>query len=270
MTSAQALLDAVAAADSANKLQVAVENLAAARLSATVPDLIAALGYNNPGAAIAAVDGLIGIGEPAVVPLLELLDGYNYGARAWGIRALAGIGDPRALDILVEAAQNDFALSVRRAAACGLGRVRWQSVPASELQSAQGQALAALILALKDHEWIVRYAAVVGLQSIAITVAAGNTDLAIEVLEKLDAAVADEESPAVIARIWLAQKEIQQHAIELLNQQQNDYPTDGVTEIADRDLDWQAIVTKLYNRKQQERPIPEGDPRRFLNLVERV
>ena len=118
---AQQLINAVEEADSSAKLLEAVQNLAAACLEESVPTLIAALGYNNPGAAVAAVDGLVQIGEPAVKPLLELLDNYNYGARAWAVRAMAGIGDPRGLNTLLDAAKNDFALSVRRAAARGLG-----------------------------------------------------------------------------------------------------------------------------------------------------
>ena len=43
-----------------------------------------------PGAALAAVDGLIAIGPEAVPPLLGTLDARNYGARAWAVRALAG------------------------------------------------------------------------------------------------------------------------------------------------------------------------------------
>jgi phycocyanobilin lyase subunit beta len=120
---AQQLINAVEEADSSAKLLQAVQNLAAASLEESVPTLIAALGYNNPGAAVAAVDGLVQIGEPAVKPLLELLDNYNYGARAWAVRAMAGIGDPRGLNTLLDAAKNDFALSVRRAAARGLGTI---------------------------------------------------------------------------------------------------------------------------------------------------
>jgi phycocyanobilin lyase subunit beta len=259
-TSIQALLAAVDAADSASRLLTAVEALAAAKLPETVPHLIAALGYNNPGAAIAAVDGLIQIGEPAVLPLLELIDGYNYGARAWALRALAGIGDPRALKILVDAAQHDFALSVRRAAACGLGSLKWEQMASAQIKPSQQLAFAALIQTLTDHEWIVRYAAIVGLQAIAITVAVTDTDMAIDILEALDRSVATESTPTVIARIWLAQKEIQQHAIDLLAQQ----PNNPATALIDREFDWHATINKLYARKQQERPIPEGDPRRFL------
>lgn len=257
---AQTLIRAVEEADSSASLLEAVQNLAKAGLEAAVPTLIAALGYNNPGAAVAAVDGLIQIGQPAVEPLLELLDGYNYGARAWAIRALAGLGDPRALPTLLEAAKNDFALSVRRAAARGLGIVRWQDLPADNIEPSQAQAIACLQAVAQDPEWIVRYAAITGLQELAIVVAISHTDWAMQILGHFDQQVAAEESPAVIARIWLAQKTIYQYILNLLAEQ----PTAPVTSLVDTlELDWQSTLEKLYDRKQQERPLPEGDPRRF-------
>jgi phycocyanobilin lyase subunit beta len=72
--SIETLLHAIAEADSSTRMVEAVERLAEARLEAAIPNLIAVLGYNNPGAAVAAVEGLIQMGKPAVLPLLELLD----------------------------------------------------------------------------------------------------------------------------------------------------------------------------------------------------
>ncbi|WP_414568437.1 HEAT repeat domain-containing protein [Nostoc sp. CCY 9925] len=164
---AQILIRAVEEADSSDRLLDAVQELAAARIEESVPTLVAALGYNNPGAAVAAVDGLIAIGEPAVVPLLELIDDYNYGARAWAVRALAGIGDLRALDTLLEAAKTDFSLSVRRAAARGLGTLRWHQVPPEKVESVQTQVIEALVLISEDPEWVVRYAVVTSLEALA-------------------------------------------------------------------------------------------------------
>ncbi|NET36227.1 MAG: HEAT repeat domain-containing protein, partial [Cyanothece sp. SIO1E1] len=137
------LIHAVDVADSADLLLEAVENLAAARLEAAIPTLIATLSYNNPGAAVAAVEGLIDLGTPAVPALMEQLDRHNYTARAWAIRALAGIGDPRGLVTLLEAATTDFSLSVRRAAARGLGMIKWHWFPDDLLGIAQAEALAA-------------------------------------------------------------------------------------------------------------------------------
>ncbi|MFH7242922.1 MAG: HEAT repeat domain-containing protein [Spirulina sp.] len=164
------LIQAVEGADSKGAMVVAVGRLAAQRHPGAIPTLIQVLGYNNPGAAVAAVDGLVALGAFAVPALLEELDGYNYGARAWAIRALSLIGDPRALDILLETATGDFALSVRRAAAKGLGHLNWALLPSEQVAPAQAQSLQALIQGTADPEWVVRYAAVVGLQGLALAI----------------------------------------------------------------------------------------------------
>lgn len=179
------LIAAVETADSAPALIGAVRSLAAAQSPAAVTTLITVLGFNNPGAAVAAVDGLVALGQTAVPVLLEQLDGYNYGARAWAIRALAMIGDPRALDILVETARGDFALSVRRAAAKGLGFIQWQLLPAPNQAAAQIQALEALEVAIADPEWVVRYASIAGLAELARSIdpASGNTQKIVKMLQ---------------------------------------------------------------------------------------
>jgi phycocyanobilin lyase subunit beta len=255
---ARSLIAAVEAADSSTRLLEAVQHLANAQLEAAIPTLIAALGYNNPGAAVAAVDGLIQLGKPAVLPLLELLDGYNYGARAWALRALAGIGDPRALSLLLEAAQEDFSLSVRRAAARGLGTVHWDELPPENLESAQMQALDALLKVMQDPEWIVRYAAVTGLQELAIALAISHTHTAQKILTHLNQHAESEDSLAVIARIWLAQKKIQDYALAVLAEQ----PT-----LHSLEVDWRSTLDRMYARKRKEQPLPEGDPRRFREVV---
>lgn len=170
------LLHDVDRADTAQGLTQAVAALAASQSEAAIPKLIEVLGYNNPGAAVAAVNGLVQLGEPAVGPLLEQLDGYNYGARAWAVRALAGIADPRGLDVLLSAAQTDFALSVRRAAARGLGMIRWHLMEASSVEAAQEQVLNALIRVTADVEWVVRYAGIVGLQALAEAIACSRDE----------------------------------------------------------------------------------------------
>ena len=253
------LLSAIAEADSATKMVEAVENLARARLAAAIPNLITVLGYNNPGAAVAAVEGLIAIGKPAVKPLLELLDGYNYGARAWGLRALAGIGDPQGLELLLEAASNDFALSVRRAAARGLGTIHWDELPSEQLASAQARVIAVLITVSQDHEWVVRYAAITGLQELAIASIIAAPDVVRQILAHFDRLVDTDDNLAVIARIWLAQKEIQTAINEILSEQQTLEPPIAV--------DWQATLAKLYARKRQEQPHPEGDPHKFREVA---
>lgn len=204
LTMSDDLIRAVEQADSAGRLFAAVKALAEARIETAIPTLITVLGYNNPGAAVAAVEGLIQLGEPAVLPLLEQLDGYNYGARAWAIRALAGIGDPRGLEILLDAAVNDFALSVRRAAARGLGAIRWQLLPTAAVAGAQQQAVTTLLQASHDPEWVVRYAAVTSLQELA---AFGNWRATIAA--RLEEMVNTDDTLAVRARALLAMQALE-------------------------------------------------------------
>ncbi|MEZ2225580.1 HEAT repeat domain-containing protein [Microcoleus sp.] len=200
------LIQAVEQADSAEGLLNSVKALAVAGSKEAIPTLITVLGYNNPGAAVAAVDGLIQVGEPAVLPLLEQLDGYNYGARAWAVRALAGIGDPRGLNILLDAAANDFALSVRRAAARGLGTICWELMPAAQIPEAQKNASQTLLQASQDPEWVVRYAAVGGLQ--ALVSAAVQPDWLSQVLSRLEEIASGDETSSVRARAMLAQQKL--------------------------------------------------------------
>jgi phycocyanobilin lyase subunit beta len=207
---AQKLIRAVEAADSSERLLDAVKQLAAAGIEESVPTLIAALGYNNPGAAVAAVDGLIAIGEVAVQPLLQLIDDYNYGARAWALRALAGIGDFRALDTLLEAAKNDFSLSVRRAAARGLGTLRWHQVPPEQVESVHTQVLEALLLIAQDPEWVVRYAAVTSLETLAMIIAITSPEQVSHITERFQQMIDTDADIGVRTRVRLAQQQIQQ------------------------------------------------------------
>ncbi len=201
------LIRAVEQADSSEGLLNAVKALAEAPSKEAIPTLITVLGYNNPGAAVAAVDGLIQLGEPAVLPLLEQLDGYNYGARAWAVRALAGIGDPRGLEILLDAAANDFALSVRRAAARGLGTICWELMPAEQVLDAQIRAVKTLLQASRDPEWVVRYAAAGALQALAVA-ATVQPDWLTEVLAQLEEIAQSDETASVRARAVLAKEKL--------------------------------------------------------------
>lgn len=198
------LIQAVEKADTSEGLLDAVKALCAVHHQAAIPTLIEILKYNNPGAAVAAVDGLIEMGEIAVSPILEQVDGYNYGARAWATRALAGIGDPRALELLLDAALNDFSLSVRRAAAKGLGSIRWDKMRSDEdAQTAQKDVLNALIKVSHDPEWVVRYAAVVGLENFAISTK-GTFELN-QIFERFHEMKASEPEQVICARIQLAE-----------------------------------------------------------------
>lgn len=196
-------LQAVRDADSAQGLLDAVEELAELNDPRAISTLIQVLGFNNPGAAVAAVEGLVRIGIPAVSPILEKLDGYNYGARAWAIRALAGIGDPRGQTLLLEAAVNDFSLSVRRAAARGLGTIRWHDIsPDNGRDSAMAQSQTVLLQVTHDDEWVVRYAAVVGLEALALNLT--ETSKIIQCLSQLRQ---NDDTTAVQARAqWALEK----------------------------------------------------------------
>lgn len=208
MNNIKQLIIAVEEADSSVKLVEAVKNLASSGSEEAVPTLIAALGYNNPGAAVAAVDGLIEIGEKSVKPLLQLLDNYNYGARAWAVRALAGIGDPRGFNTLLDAAKNDFALSVRRAAARGLGTIHWQQMPFEQRSTSQQQALETLVQVCRDPEWVVRYAAITGLEALANAASETQPDKLPQITAPLLEMANNDEEVAIRARAWMA---IHQH-----------------------------------------------------------
>lgn len=209
MIEVEKLIEAVNQADSADKLLEAVENLADAGSELAIPTLIEVLGFNNPGAAVAAVEGLIKLGEPVVPYLMNSLDDYNYGARAWSIRAFAGIGDPIALDLLLKAAVTDFSQSVRRAAVRGLGIIRWSKLPPQEVLPKQQEAFKTLLLATNDGEWVVRYAAVVGFQSLGETVGKTQPQFLEQIKLRFHEMKDSEPEKAIRARIMLAWENLQ-------------------------------------------------------------
>ena len=261
------LIRAVEQADSAQRLLQAVHQLADTRHEGAIPTLITVLGYNNPGAAVAAVDGLVSIGEPSVPALLEQLDQHNYTARSWAIRALAGIGDPRSLVTLLGAATADFSLSVRRAATRGLGAMKWCWFPEQLLPIAQEEAMEALLfVAQQDEEWVVRYAAIVGLQSLAIEVTATHPDWRLQMLAQFEQQMVQDEAWAVRARACMAWKAVQNPSFRSSSPPPCDRPDEATSPLSA--TDWQNILDKLYERKQQERAVfTEGDPRRYKDLA---
>ena len=198
--STQELISAVEQADSPLRLVAAVRNLATAQVEAGIPTLIKVLGYNNPTAAVMAVQGLIQLGKSAVQPLMEQLDEYDYGARAYAIRVLAAIADPRALDVLLTAAATDFAPSVRRAAAKGLGTLDWSQLSAEQRFAGQSRAVQTLSSIFQDPEWSIRYAAVVGLQALS------TSDLQEQIQAQFEQIIQTDPDIAVQARISLAQQ----------------------------------------------------------------
>jgi phycocyanobilin lyase beta subunit len=161
-------IEAVERATTAQGLLAATAALADCGDPLAVTCLLQVLGFNNPGAAVAAVDGLIRIGEEAVEPLLRSLDTPNYGARAWVVRALAGIGDVRGLEVLIDALSTDIGPSVRRAAARGLGTLRLGDSDGEDRRQTLERCLAALQEGCEDGEWIVRYAVAVGMESLGL------------------------------------------------------------------------------------------------------
>jgi phycocyanobilin lyase beta subunit len=201
------LIQSVEKADSAQGLLDAVTALANSSDAGAIGTLITVLGYNNPGASVAAVEGLIRLGDVAVPALLEQIDGYNYGARAWATRALASIGHPKSLPHLIEAASSDFALSVRRAAARGLGNICWDKFPTEELVQAQHQAINTLINVSQDPEWVVRYGAVVGLQCLLTVVKKSQEQLASVIVERFHTMLESETELGVRVRVQMALQE---------------------------------------------------------------
>ena len=136
--------------------------------------------------------------------MLENLDSYNYGARAWATRVFAGIGDPAALDLLLKATVSDFSQSVRRAAAKGLGSIIWSKLPVDEVVSAQQKVLKTLLLATEDGEWVVRYAAIVGLEALGNTLATSQPKSVSEIINKFQYLINSEPETAIRARIEYA------------------------------------------------------------------
>lgn len=256
------LTQAVEDADSSQLLLEAVQNLASAHLEGAIPMLVATLSYNNPGAAVAAVDGLIQLGGSAVPALLEQLDRHNYTARAWAIRALAGIGDPRGLVTLLGVATADFALSARRAAARGLGMMKWHWFPDDLLEIAQEEVLEALLfVAQQDEEWVVRYSAIAGLQALAQAISPTHPNWRSQIQSQFEQMSINDSSWAVRARVWMAQQHLQTETMLLLSA-----VVDQPSYLSE--TDWQRILEKLYERKGQERLVlAEGDPRRYQELA---
>lgn len=205
MTALQDLIQAVEQASEPAQLLAAVKALVAVKDRAAISTLIAVLGYNNPAAAIIAIDGLIELGTDSVQPLMEQLDEYNYGARAYSIRALASIADPRALELFIELATTDFAPSVRRGAAIGLGTLHWQQLPPEQVYVAQQRAMQTLLSISSDADWSIRYAAIVGLQTLAKI-----PKLAGQIKSHFDVLIQNDADPGVRSRITWAQQVLSQ------------------------------------------------------------
>jgi len=205
MTALKELIQAVEQASEPAQLVAAVEALVAVKDKSAISTLIAVLGYNNPTAAIAAVTGLIELGADSVQPLMEQLDEYNYGARAYSIRALAAIADPRVLELFIQSAATDFAPSVRRSAAKGLGTLQWERLNPEQAYPGQQQAMQTLLSITSDDDWSIRYAAIVGLQALAKI-----PQLAVQIKSHFELQIQNESDAGVRSRINWAQQVLSQ------------------------------------------------------------
>ena len=205
MTALKELIQAVEQASEPAQLVAAVEALVAVKDKSAISTLIAVLGYNNPTAAIAAVTGLIELGADSVQPLMEQLDEYNYGARAYSIRALAAIADPRVLELFIQSATTDFAPSVRRSAAKGLGTLQWERLNPEQAYPGQQQAMQTLLSITSDDDWSIRYAAIVGLQALAKI-----PQLAVQIKSHFELQIQNESDEGVRSRINWAQQVLSQ------------------------------------------------------------
>lgn len=164
----QTQIQAVEQAQSPEALMAAVQALTSSKSTAAIPALIAVFGYNNPAVSAIALSSIIAWGDAAVVPLMTQMDEYNYGARAYSMRALATIASLQSLEVLTKAAITDFAPSVRRAAAKGLGNLQWQDLPELEQADTQQQVFTALTSLCESGDWSIRYAGIVGLQALGM------------------------------------------------------------------------------------------------------
>ena len=204
MTALKELIQAVEQASEPAQLVAAVEALVAVKDKSAISTLIAVLGYNNPTAATSAVTGLIELGADSVQPLMEQLDEYNYGARAYSIRALAAIADPRVLELFIQSATTDFAPSVRRSAAKGLGTLQWERLN-PQAYPGQQQAMQTLLSITSDEDWSIRYAAIVGLQALAKI-----PQLTVQIKSHFELQIQTESDAGVRSRINWAQQVLSQ------------------------------------------------------------
>ncbi len=140
------------AAPDLEALRHAIDALVASQDPAALVPLMRALRCTDSGICDRIVAGLVKFGPVAVQPLIDHLDDHDYAARFQQFRALVQINDPASFDTLVWGLTKDFAPSVRRVAAKGLG------------QLADPRAIPVLLGVLSDKDWAVRYAALLALE----------------------------------------------------------------------------------------------------------
>ena len=171
-------------ATSTPELVKATRALASLQDPRAAETLIKVLGFNNPAVASVATEGLIRLGCSIVPELLVSMDARNYGARAWVVKVLATLRDPRGLELLEHALHADIAPSVRRAATRGLAELDLNNTKDAD---AIRRCYLGLLLAGRDDEWVVRYAAAFGLERrLQQSYATGSiSDQALALLRKL-------------------------------------------------------------------------------------
>ncbi|PLZ47156.1 phycocyanobilin lyase, partial [Fischerella thermalis WC441] len=88
-------------------------------------------------------------------------------------------------------------------AAKGLGNLRFHKLENPQRQQAQAKALQTLMFISQDPDWSIRYAAVVGLQSLAKI-----PELQQQILAKFAEILANDTEDSLRARVQLAQKQV--------------------------------------------------------------
>lgn len=183
-------------ADTATELIEAAEELAGASAEhpQLLPVLVDMLGYNNPVAAHVAMDALVDSGSAAVSSLLIGVAAFNYSVNAYALRTLARIGDPSVASVAAECAFRAPIPNVRRAACRALGALRYQGS-----EDASKAFIQLILLADRESDWGVRYAATVALENFyAIGLLSESlADVAINVIEAVG------EGKSHVAPEWL-------------------------------------------------------------------
>lgn len=139
-------LEQFARASSAGEVLMALQAIARTGHARGTEPFIRALEFTDTALVQVAVKGLIAIGEPAVVPLIECLERVHYGARFQALNALVTIGDPRARVAYEYWIASEITPSARRACVRGLAQF-----PDTE---------PLLVQSLADKDWAVRYCAI--------------------------------------------------------------------------------------------------------------
>ena len=158
----QEAIQALDQATTRDELLVATKVLADTRSLEAATKLIEVLGHNNPATAVVATKGLTQLGPPVIPMLLSSLEASDYTTRAWAVTILADLRDTRSLDVLIDAARTDISPSVRRTALRGLATLDFRST-VNGLTDLE-RCLTTLMEGCNDPEWVVRYAAVFGLE----------------------------------------------------------------------------------------------------------